>query len=222
MGANMRIILLGPPGVGKGTQAELLCQHFDIPQISTGDMLRDLAASHSSLGEKIHHLIASGKLVDDHIVLKLVEERIKQKDCVHGFLFDGFPRTIAQADALKHDRVKIDYVIELYLDDEDIIDHIAGRLIHPASGRVYHNAYHPPKIPDKDDETGEPLIHRIDDNRETILQRLHIYREHTELLIHYYQNWMKSGDTFSPKYHAVSGEGSIKQVFERILENLKN
>src|SRR3990167_10280931 len=193
----MRIILLWPPGAGKGTQAQFLAKHYGIPQISTGDMLRAAIEAKTPLGLQVKQVLESGKLVSDPIMITLVKERIHRPDCKTGFLLDGFPRTIAQADALRDEGITVDYVIEMDVPDNVIIERMSGRLIHPASGRVYHQTNHPPKMPGKDDVTGEPLVQREDDREETIRHRLKIYREQTRPLVEYYRH--------SPQYLHLSG-----------------
>lgn len=213
----VRLILLGGPGAGKGTQALQLTKYFKIPQISTGDMLRAAIAAGSELGLSAKKIMDSGQLVSDDIIIALVKERLQQKDCSNGFLLDGFPRTIPQAEALKEAGVKIDYVIEISVDDEEIVKRISGRRIHPASGRVYHIHSHPPKHEGKDDETGEPLIFRDDDHEDIIRKRLDVYHQQTEPLIHYYQHWALQNDKTAPVFQQVLGQGSEAVVYQRIL-----
>lgn len=217
----MRIILLGPPGAGKGTQAQLLTQALHIPQISTGDMLRSAIASASSLGQEVKSIMDSGQLVSDEIIIALVKERIAQADCINGFLLDGFPRTTVQADALRNAGVAIDCVIEIQVPDEELVERICGRLVHPASGRVYHRVYSPPKDDSVDDETGEPLIQRDDDSEETVRHRLTVYNDQTKPLVEYYSVWSESGEDLSPKYFAVSGVGDVAEVQSKILHAIK-
>jgi adenylate kinase len=217
----MRIILLGPPGAGKGTQAQLLSKTYHIPQISTGDMLR--AAAHSSeneLGQQVKKIMREGRLVSDDIMIQLVADRIKQPDCEHGFLLDGFPRTTAQADALRHAGIKIDYVIEIQVPVVELIERICGRLVDPQSGRVYHHRYHPPKIAGQDDITGDPLIQRDDDREETVKKRLDVYIKQTEPLIQYYSHWFQSGDDQAPSYLSISGLGEVTDIEQRLKEVL--
>ncbi len=216
----MRIILLGPPGAGKGTQAQFITREFSIPQIATGDMLRAAVKSHSPLGVAAKKIMDAGKLVSDEIIIDLVKERIAQADCQQGFLFDGFPRTIAQADALREAGVFIDHVIEFSVPDEDIVKRMSGRLMHEASGRVYHRINNPPKVSNRDDLTGEPLVQREDDKEETVRKRLAVYHEQTRPLIAYYQHLSQHKDQPAPAYHQVSGFGTIDEIRLRILEIL--
>ena len=213
-------MLLGPPGAGKGTQAQMLISHFHIVQISTGDMLRTAVRNETALGKQVKQVMDAGGLVSDDIIINLVKERIAKPDCQRGFLFDGFPRTIAQADALKHQQVLLDHVINIAVDDEEIIARITERLVHAASGRVYHPIFHPPKISGVDDVTGDILIHRQDDSEETVRKRLEIYHQQTRPLLNYYQHWMQSGDPHAPRYHCVSGVGSPREVFDNILKEV--
>lgn len=213
----MRIILLGPPGAGKGTQAQLISAHYSIPQISTGDMLRAAVKVGTPLGVEVKQIMDSGKLVSDAIIIALVKERISEADCAQGFLLDGFPRTMMQADALKDEKVKIDFVIEIDVPDEAIIERMSGRLVHPASGRIYHRVNNPPQIVGKDDVTGESLIQREDDREETVRKRLAVYHKQTRPLIDYYKNWAHSGDVMAPQYHCISGLGTMHQVRDRLF-----
>lgn len=213
----MRIILLGPPGAGKGTQAQLLSSRFDIPKISTGDMLRAAVKAETPLGVEAKKIMDSGKLVSDEVMIALVKERIDQPDCEKGFLLDGFPRTIAQADALREAHIKIDFVIEIDVPDEEIIERMSGRMVHPPSGRIYHRVHNPPKTPGKDDVTGEALVHRDDDSEETVRKRLEVYHEETQPLIAYYQRWKASGDAEAPEYHRILGVGPLEAVSERLF-----
>jgi len=215
----MRIILLGPPGAGKGTQAKFIAEDFSIPEISTGNMLR--AAVETPLGLKVKEIMSQGLLVPDDIIINLVEHRIQQPDCAGGFLFDGFPRTTAQADALKERHIKIDHVVELAVDDDEIVARVTGRWVHPGSGRVYHMTYHPPKVPGLDDETGEPLIQREDDSLVTVRKRLKVYREQTEPLLSYYETWANSGDSMAPKFSRVIATGSLPDVRAKIMNVLR-
>ncbi|WP_267256392.1 adenylate kinase [Coxiella endosymbiont of Ornithodoros maritimus] len=213
----LRVILLGLPGAGKGTQANFIAKHLDIPKISTGDMLRATVKAKTPLGLEVKKIMESGGLVSDEIMIALVKERVKLPDCHKGFLLDGFPRTLAQADALNAAAIKIDLVIEIDAPEEEIIERMTGRLIHPASGRTYHRRYNPPKVTDKDDVTGEPLIQRADDREETVRHRLAVYRKQTSPLSDYYAQWEKSGDPQAPKYFCISGLGSMEKVRKRIL-----
>ncbi|MCK4743253.1 MAG: adenylate kinase [Sulfuriflexus sp.] len=216
----MRIILLGGPGAGKGTQATYLKNKFNIPQISTGDMLRAAVKAGTPLGVEAKKVMDAGGLVSDEIILGLVEERIKEADCENGFLFDGFPRTIPQADALKERGVPVDAVVEIDVDDSEIVKRMSGRRAHLASGRTYHVIYNPPKVEGKDDETGEDLVQRDDDKEATVLKRLEVYHEQTEPLIEYYSNWSTSGETGSPKYVKVEGVGSVEDIRDKIFAGL--
>ncbi|CEK10921.1 adenylate kinase [Legionella hackeliae] len=213
----MRLMLLGGPGAGKGTQALKLINHFNIPQISTGDMLRSAIAAGTELGLSAKKVMDAGKLVSDEIIIGLVKERLQQPDCQNGFLFDGFPRTIPQADALKNAHIKLDHVIEIAVPDEEIISRISGRLVHVPSGRIYHIKSHPPKKDFLDDVTGEPLIQRDDDKEETIKKRLAVYHQQTEPLINYYQEWAKTKNTDAPQFHRVEGVDSVDTIFSKIL-----
>lgn len=216
----MRIILLGPPGAGKGTQAAYLCEAYGIPQISTGDMLRAAVKAGTPLGLEAKKVMDSGGLVSDDIILGLVKERIAEPDCANGFLFDGFPRTIAQADALKDEDIRIDHVVEIKVDDEEIVKRMSGRRVHPASGRVYHVEYNPPRVPGKDDETGDELVQRDDDQEETVRKRLQVYHEQTRPLVDYYAKWAQSGEPNAPQYVSVEGTGSVDDVQARIRSAL--
>lgn len=218
----MRLMLLGGPGAGKGTQALRLTKHFNIPQISTGDMLRAAILAGSELGLSAKKIMDSGQLVSDDIIIGLVKERLQQDDCRNGFLLDGFPRTIPQAQALKDAGIPIDYVIEIAVDDDVIVERISGRRIHPASGRVYHIHSHPPKNKDKDDETNEPLILRDDDREEIVRKRLEVYHEQTEPLVDYYQTWYESKDEHAPVFKKISGHGQEDDIYQQILSAIKN
>ncbi len=208
----MRIILLGPPGAGKGTQAKFIAEDYGIPKISTGDMLRQAVQDQTPVGLMAKQVMDQGQLVSDEIIMALVKERIQQADCKEGFLFDGFPRTLFQAEALRELGIKIDEVIEIHVDDEEIVGRISGRWVHPASGRVYHASYHPPKVAGVDDLTGEPLIQREDDSEFTVRKRLEVYRQQTAPLLNYYQQWMESKDSMAPQFHRISGAGSVDDV----------
>jgi len=213
----MNIILLGPPGAGKGTQAANICKKYGIPQISTGDMLRAAVKAGTPLGVEAKKVMDAGGLVSDDIIIGLVKERIQESDCANGFLFDGFPRTIAQAEALKNDGVQIDAVVEMQVPDEDIVTRMSGRRVHLASGRTYHLTFNPPKVEGKDDETGEDLIQREDDNEETVRSRLGVYHDQTQPLVEYYSSWMKNDPDNAPKYGAADGVGSLDDVRDRIF-----
>ncbi|MEQ6888622.1 adenylate kinase [Halomonas sp. CS7] len=217
----MRLILLGAPGAGKGTQAQFICERFNIPQISTGDMLRAAVKEGSELGLKVKEIMNSGGLVSDDIIIALVKERISQPDCANGFLFDGFPRTIPQAQAMRDAEVKIDHVLEIAVDDEEIVKRLAGRRVHPGSGRVYHLEYQPPKEEGKDDVTGEALIQRDDDRESTVRNRLSVYHEQTAPLVDYYQQWAKEAPEAAPTYHRVEGVGSIDDITGQVIEALE-
>ena len=216
----MRIILLGGPGAGKGTQANFIKEKYNIPQISTGDMLRAAVKAGTELGKAAKKIMDEGGLVSDDIILGLVKERISEPDCKNGFLFDGFPRTIPQAEALKEQGIDIDYVVEIDVPDEEIIKRMSGRRVHPASGRTYHVIFNPPKEEGKDDVTGELLIQRDDDKEETVRKRLQVYHEQTEPLIEYYSKWAETGDGHAPKYVKVSGIGSVEEIRDRIFAAL--
>ena len=217
----MRLILLGPPGAGKGTQATFICKQFSIPQISTGDMLRAAVKAGTPLGLAAKKVMDSGALVSDDIIIGLVKERIVQPDCANGFLFDGFPRTIVQADAMKTAGVKLDFVLEIDVPDEAIIERMSGRRVHPASGRSYHVKFNPPKVAGKDDVTGEDLIQRADDEEATVRNRLQVYKNQTQPLVAYYQNWASTGAPDAPRYRKISGTGSVDEITARALEALQ-
>ncbi len=216
----MRLILLGAPGAGKGTQAAFICRKYGIPQISTGDMLRAAVKAGTPLGVAAKKVMDAGGLVSDDIIIGLVKERIAQPDCANGFLFDGFPRTIPQADAMKAAGVKLDFVLEIDVPDEAIIERMSGRRVHVASGRTYHLKFNPPKAEGRDDETGEPLIHRDDDHEETVRKRLEVYQSQTRPLVAYYSDWAASGDAAAPKYRRISGTGSVDEITARALAAL--
>jgi adenylate kinase len=216
----MRLILLGAPGAGKGTQAAYICQKFGIPQISTGDMLRAAIKAGSPMGLAAKKVMDTGGLVSDDIIIGLVKERITLPDCTQGFLFDGFPRTIAQAQALRTDGVRIDTVLEIDVPDSAIIERIGGRRVHPASGRSYHVSFNPPKIAGQDDLTGEALIQRDDDAEATVKRRLEVYQNQTRPLVGYYENWAQSGDILAPKYRKIAGMGSVEDITSRALTAL--
>jgi adenylate kinase len=217
----MRLILLGGPGAGKGTQAGFIKEHFGIPQISTGDMLRAAVKAGTPLGIAAKKVMDSGALVSDDIIIGLVKERIKESDCASGFLFDGFPRTIPQADAMKAAGVELDYVVEIAVDDAEIIERMSGRRVHVASGRVYHVKFNPPKVAGRDDVTGEELIQRDDDKEDTVKKRLAVYHEQTEPLISYYGNWAGSGVAGAPKYVRIAGVGKMEDIRDKIFAALK-
>ncbi|MBK6617633.1 MAG: adenylate kinase [Nitrosomonas sp.] len=217
----MRIILLGAPGAGKGTQAVFIRDHFAIPQISTGDILRQAVKEGTKLGMMAKKIMDSGSLVPDDIIINLMRERISQPDCHNGFLFDGFPRTIPQADALKAAMIAIDYIVEIDVSDAEIINRLSGRRVHPASGRVYHIVFNPPKQPDVDDVTGETLVLRDDDKEETVRKRLEVYHSQTRPLIDYYSSWSASGEANAPTYVKVTGMGDFLTIRNNIIAALK-
>ena len=216
----MRLILLGAPGAGKGTQATFICQKYGIPQISTGDMLRAAVKAGTALGIEAKKVMDAGGLVSDDLIINLVKERITESDCANGFLFDGFPRTIPQADAMKAAGVKLDYVLEIDVPFDAIIERMSGRRSHPASGRTYHVKFNPPKVEGKDDETGEPLVQRADDQEETVKKRLDVYSAQTRPLVDYYSGWAKADAITAPKYRAISGTGSVEEIKERAFQAL--
>jgi adenylate kinase len=216
----MRLILLGGPGAGKGTQAGYIKDQFGIPQISTGDMLRAAVKAGTPLGLAAKKVMDEGKLVSDDIIIGLVKDRIKQPDCAKGFLFDGFPRTIPQAEAMKQAGVKLDYVVEIDVDDNEIIKRMSGRRVHPASGRTYHVIFNPPKVAGKDDVTSEDLIQRDDDKEETVRKRLAVYHDQTKPLVDYYSKWAASGTGDAPKYRKVAGIGKVEEIRDRIFAAL--
>ena len=216
----MRLILLGGPGAGKGTQANYIKEKFGIPQISTGDMLRAAVKAGTPLGAAAKKVMDSGGLVSDDIIIGLVQERIKEADCKNGFLFDGFPRTIPQAEAMKNADVKIDYVVEIEVDDAEIIKRMSGRRSHAASGRTYHVIFNPPKVIGKDDVTGEDLIQRDDDKEETVAKRLRVYHDQTEPLVGYYTDWANNNDEQAPRYRKIPGIGKVEEIRDRIFAAL--
>ena len=216
----MRIILLGGPGAGKGTQANHIKDHFGIPQISTGDMLRAAVKQGTSLGLAAKKVMDAGGLVSDEIILGLVRERIQQQDCAQGFLFDGFPRTLAQAEAMKNQGVKIDYVVEIDVDDAEIIKRMSGRWVHPASGRTYHVIYNPPHQAGLDDDTGEALVQREDDKEDTVRERLRVYHELTKPLSDYYSSWSARQERDAPRYVRVDGIGQVDDIKHKIFSAL--
>ncbi len=217
----MRIILLGPPGAGKGTQANFIKEHYSIPQISTGDMLRAAVKAGTPLGIEAKKVMDAGQLVSDELIINLVKERLTDNDCANGYLFDGFPRTIPQADALKDAQVPVDFVLEIDVPAEEIIKRISGRRVHEASGRVYHIEYNPPKVAGKDDVTGDDLVHRDDDKEDTVRKRLDVYQAQTRPLVDYYSNWAAASDAAAPKYRKISGVGAVDEIRGRILDALK-
>ena len=208
----MRLILLGAPGAGKGTQANFIKEKYNIPQISTGDMLRAAIKAGTELGLAAKKVMDAGGLVSDDIIIGLVKDRLQEADCANGYLFDGFPRTVAQADAMKDNGIIVDYVLEIDVPDELIVERMSGRRSHPASGRVYHTKFNPPKVADTDDVSGEPLVQRDDDKEETVLKRLSVYHNQTEVLLDYYNKWAQSGLPGAPKYRKISGVGPVEQV----------
>ena len=216
----MRLILLGAPGAGKGTQAAFICEKFGIPQISTGDMLRAAVKAGTPLGLQAKAVMDAGQLVSDELIINLVKDRIAQPDCAKGFLFDGFPRTIPQADAMKAAGVKLDYVLEIDVPFEAIIDRMSGRRSHPASGRTYHVKFNPPKVEGIDDVTGEPLVQREDDKEKTKKKRLQVYSDQTRPLVDYYSNWAKAEPQAAPQYRAISGTGSVEEITARAFAAL--
>lgn len=217
----MRLILLGAPGAGKGTQATFICQKYGIPQISTGDMLRAAVKAGTPLGLQADAVMKAGALVSDELIINLVKERIAQPDCAKGFLFDGFPRTIPQADAMKAAGVKLDYVLEIDVPFEAIIERMSGRRSHPASGRTYHVKFNPPKVEGKDDVTGEDLIQREDDKEETVKKRLDVYHSQTKPLVAYYSDWAANGDANAPQYRKIAGLGKVEEIRDRAFDALK-
>ena len=217
----MRLILLGAPGAGKGTQAAFLCKRYGIPQVSTGDMLRAAVKAGTPLGLAAKKVMDSGALVSDEIIIGLVKERIAQPDCANGFLFDGFPRTITQAEAMRSAAVKIDVVLEIDVPDQSIIERMSGRLFHIPSGRSYHVLFNPPKVDGVDDVTGEPLIQRDDDKEETVRKRLQVYQAQTRPLVEYYSRWAATGDAAAPRYRKIDGTGSVDAITARALAALE-
>ncbi|MDY7575903.1 adenylate kinase [Actimicrobium sp. CCI2.3] len=216
----MRLILLGAPGAGKGTQATFIKEKFNIPQISTGDMLRAAVKAGSALGIAAKQVMDAGGLVSDDIIIGLVKERLTHADCANGYLFDGFPRTIPQADALKEAGVTLDYVLEIDVPDSAIIERMSGRRVHPGSGRTYHVTFNPPKVANLDDATGEELIQRDDDKEATVMKRLSVYHEQTEVLVDYYNQWAESGAPGAPKYRKIAGVGAVEAIRDAAFEAL--
>jgi adenylate kinase len=217
----MRLILLGAPGAGKGTQANYIKEKFNIPQISTGDMLRAAVKAGTPLGVAAKKVMDAGGLVSDDIIIGLVKERIKEADCANGFLFDGFPRTIPQAEAMKEAGVSIDYVVEIDVEDAEIIKRMSGRRVHLPSGRTYHVVFNPPKVAGKDDVTGEDLIQRDDDSEETVKKRLDVYHSQTKPLVDYYSSWAASGAAGAPKHIKIAGVGSVESIRDQVFAALK-
>ncbi len=216
----MRLILLGAPGAGKGTQANYIKEKFGIPQISTGDMLRAAIKAGTPLGLAAKKVMDAGNLISDEIIINLVKERIKEADCAKGFLFDGFPRTIPQAQAMKDADIRIDYVVEIDVADSEIVQRMGGRRVHLASGRTYHEIFNPPKVPGKDDITGEELVQRPDDAEDTVIKRLNVYHEQTQPLVEYYTAWAKSGDLKAPKIIHIPGVGSVEAIRDQVFRAL--
>lgn len=214
----MRVILLGAPGAGKGTQAQFICEKYDIPQISTGDMLRAAVKAESPLGLKVKDIMTTGGLVSDDIIIALVKERITESDCANGFLLDGFPRTIPQAEAMVSANVDIDYVVEIDVDDEEIVGRLSGRRVHPESGRTYHVIFNPPKVEGKDDVTGEDLIQRADDSEETVRNRLSIYHDQTQPLVAFYKAFEK--ENAATKYVHIPGVGTLEEITAKVMASL--
>lgn len=215
----MRLVLLGSPGAGKGTQGKFIKDHYQVAQISTGDILRAAVNAASPLGKQVKEIMARGELVSDEIMIQLVKERIEEPDCKNGFLLDGFPRTIPQAESLRHNQVNLDYVVEIKVPDTELVKRLTGRWLHPGSGRVYHILYQPPKIDKKDDVTGEPLIQRVDDQEDTVKHRLKIYHEQTQPLVNYYKNIIKES-AGAPRYIEIDGSGTMEEVKNRIFNAL--
>lgn len=216
----MRLILLGPPGAGKGTQANYIKDRFGIPQISTGDMLRAAVKAGTPLGLEAKKIMDAGGLVRDDIIIGLVKDRLKEPDCQKGYMFDGFPRTIPQAEAMKEAGVPIDYVLEIDVPDSEIIIRMSGRRVHTASGRTYHVKFNPPKVEGKDDATGEPLVQRDDDREETVRKRLEVYHDQTQALVDYYGKWAANGAAGAPKYRKIDGLGKVEEIRDRAFASL--
>ena len=216
----MKAILLGGPGAGKGTQAGFMTDKYGIPQISTGDMLRAHVKSGSELGVAAKKIMDEGGLVSDDIIMGMIKERVKDADCANGYLFDGFPRTLPQADALREAGIEVDAVVEIDVDDDEIIKRMSGRRVHLASGRTYHIMFNQPKVEGKDDETGEDLIQRDDDQPETVKKRLDVYHDQTEPLIGYYTDWANTGEAGAPKYHKIKGVGGVEDIRDSIFSSL--
>ena len=216
----MRLVLIGPPGAGKGTQASFICEKFRIPKISTGDMLRAAIKAGTPLGLEVKKVLDAGRLVSDDTIVDIVQERLRRDDCHDGYLFDGFPRTIPQAEAIKSHRMALDVVLQIDVDDAEIVERMSGRRVHLASGRTYHISFHPPKVEGRDDVTGEPLVQRDDDKHETVARRLEIYRAQTQPLIDYYARWVATGDPAAPKLRKISGIGSVDAITRAVLAAL--
>ena len=216
----MRIILLGAPGAGKGTQAQFIKEKYNIPQISTGDMLRAAVKAGTEMGLQAKKKMDAGELVSDDIIIGIVKERVKEDDCQNGYLLDGFPRTIPQADAMRDNNIDVDYVVEIGVDHEEIVKRLSGRRVHPDSGRVYHVTYNPPKEEGKDDETGEPLIQRDDDKEDTVRRRLAVYEDQTRPLVAYYSEWAEKDSEKAPEYVSVPGVGSVESIRDAIFTGL--
>jgi adenylate kinase len=216
----MRLILLGAPGAGKGTQAAFIAKTYGIPQISTGDMLRAAIKAGTPLGLSVKKIIDAGQLVSDDIIIQLVRERLREPDCANGYLFDGFPRTIPQAEAMRSNEVRLDHVLEIHVPDAEIVLRMGGRRVHPGSGRTYHVKFNPPKVEGRDDVTGEPLILREDDREETVRKRLEVYHRQTEPLVEYYARWEATGDPRAPRYRRISGLGGVEEIRDRAFKAL--
>ena len=216
----MRLILLGPPGAGKGTQSAFIAERYAIPQVSTGDMLRAAAEAGTPAGLAAKKVMDAGRLVSDDIIIALVTERLKAPDCARGYLFDGFPRTLGQAEAMKAAGVALDHVLEIDVPEEEIVLRMSGRRVHPASGRSYHVTFNPPRVAGRDDVSGEPLIQREDDREDTVRKRLEVYRRQTQPLVEYYTRWAATGDARAPRYHRISGLGSIDEISARAFAAL--
>jgi adenylate kinase len=216
----MRLILLGPPGAGKGTQAAFIKDRYGIPQISTGDMLRAAIKAGTPPGLAAKRLMDAGQLVADDVILRLVTERLQQPDCAHGYLFDGFPRTLPQAEAMKSGAVRVDVVLEIDVPDVEIVKRMGGRRVHQASGRTYHVVFNPPKVEGRDDATGEPLVQRDDDREDTVRRRLEVYRAQTRPLVEYYTRWAATGDALAPRYERISGLGAVEEIRDRAFKAL--
>jgi len=217
---SMRVILLGPPGAGKGTQAQYITERFRVPQISTGDMLRAAVKAGTPLGRAAGKVMDAGQLVSDDVVVALVKERLQAPDCARGYLFDGFPRTVPQAESMRRAGVPIEYVLEIDVPDDEIIARMNGRRVHPASGRTYHVRFNPPRVADRDDLTGEPLVQREDDKEDTVRRRLGVYHAQTEALVEYYTSLGADGDPGAPKYRRISGVGSVEEIRDRAFAAL--